>query len=407
MTFHIGLLIFLFSFCLGINSFAQDPKCPKVVANSTDYIAPITYDEKYRQLKASPKKERLNGTRNILNNIFHPMLQQLRRSVEKLTPAKMTELIERLRHERPVMDGDYRSDYGGAYFDSASGKDKVDLVTRSAVSQFYEFRRFAGDHTSNLGRFEKFIYTQPSEQMIKELGWLYHSLGAIVTPVGSYGREFATKRMRTTQILMEIAINNLKEMSVNASQAGNEILKRNTARAENANYNDLATFELAPLSTTMEGIVTFNQLLNAVLAEPIPGVSDPTTALRQVIFNGTPRMGLTTEITARLPLGLIGPMSLAGFFFKDNFVPSGNGEKLSLSENLKGTIQKMGEYDSSRKNRIRTCPVAGFLARLGFGVEKPASHDAINDGANLTGIQILAETYWKVYQAVESSHRNH
>jgi hypothetical protein len=159
----------------------------------------------------------------------------------------------------------------------------------------------------------------------------------------------------------------------------------------------------------MEGIVSFHQFVTAVLAEKVPGIEDGRTALHELIFNGNTSMGLTSEFTSRIPMGLIGPMALTGTYFKGALVRTPDG-KLSLSDSLKDLLKNLREVQRKELNRRGICPMATLFSRKTSAMNAIAMNTTATDSPNdthpqandkVTGLQLVAEAYWKVFDEVD------
>jgi hypothetical protein len=144
------------------------------------------------------------------------------------------------------------------------------------------------------------------------------------------------------------------------------------------------------------------------LGEKLPGVESGAEALRQIVENGANQpLGLTAEFVSRMPMGVIAPFTMSGYYFKAPFELNAQG-KLEITEPIK---KSMGDYTKGlavRGIRKSRCPMAGLISK--FQMMMPGFHHPKIEGPadptinpQTAGLQLLAETYLRVFKIVEAS----
>jgi hypothetical protein len=245
---------------------------------------------------------------------------------------------------------------------------------------------------------DSYIFAEPYPKFQNDYGDVFQVLGATVTPIGGYGKEFAQSLLRTTQAFMYLVNQNteLRHLAEKTFLVNKGWLIHMTARGKGA---DRIGSRLSPAATLEEGIVSLHQFFSLILDSKIPGAETGRQALHDVIFDGANQeLGLTSEFTSRLPMGLIGPMTLSGLRFKAPLQRLPNG-RLDLSEPLKQVLKdqtKVYTKDITLKSR---CP----MSSLWQGSDSKAkSIPNPHEKADPAGLQLLAEAYWHVFEAVNS-----
>ena len=223
---------------------------------------------------------------------------------------------------------------------------------------------------------------------------LQRTLELIVTPVGEYGADFARDLLRTTRVMMQIAVRDLRETSATIYRSDPELFSGHTARGVRPPHP-----ELAPLSTTIEGILSLHQIFASLLAVKLSGAPTGSDALRDLIFASASRMGLVSEFTARLPMGLIGPMALSGHYFARPLERDEDGH-VALTDAVKRALDILKTKDPHGADRAGVCPMAPLgtgqaCADAGFNEDRGSN-------APRSSLQILAEAYWTLYQRIRS-----
>lgn len=116
--------------------------------------------------------------------------------------------------------------------------------------------------------------------------------------------------------------------------------------------------------------------------------------MKAFIFSSTGRLGLTSSLTSRIPLAIVGPMSISGLGFSNALHLNERG-LLEPTEQMKATLADTMDLQVKSGRRRSRCPVAGFFAGKNQG-ELKSPHENLDKA----GLQLLAETYWKVFQVV-------
>ena len=238
----------------------------------------------------------------------------------------------------------------------------------------------------NFERDPTYLWTRPSQSMRDELGILHLQFSSVVTPIGQYGDDFAKKLLRTTQVMLKLVDEDpeIRALSEKTWENGSRLLQKETARGRGA-YFEGGKDELVPKSAALEGILSLHQLFNTLLAKKLPGAPTGSEALRDLIFSeGNSGTGLISEATARMPLGLIGPTGVSGFHVANPLTRDAAG-KLLLSTQFKTVMLNYSKESSAPKSR---CPMSGLWER---------------SGQDKTGLQQLAETYWRVFKIVDGA----
>lgn len=321
----------------------------------------------------------------MLQEAFYPLLRKYVHSVGSLTDQQISDSLKRLADARPIQKSTYTLDRAsGIKYANFTGTPafwfrlNVDVINRANP---ISFAKRNGSLKDQLLSSPNYLWVDLEESFPRDLGIATAIQEHLVTPVGEYGPEFSEKLIRTTEIMRDALMKNVelrKGSSELVSQA-DAFLGGTTARMQ-GHRTERAARDLAPVSSALEGVLSLHQLFATMLSKKVPGSATGSDALHDFIFNGEKKAGLVSEITTRLPMGTIGPMALTGFHFPGGMVRNAGG-KLALSNEATELLRKMA---GEAKDKSR-CPMAGLWKKTD---EK-------------TGLQELAEAYWRVYKIVD------
>ncbi len=395
---------------LSISAFGQD-MCSEIFSDAKRFL-----DQSYKVLVVDQPDvgKKALAVHALLREAFTPMMEKFRGVVETSKPEDIKQILKERNSlsrltltpytknnslyssitfplvQLPTETG---SPERAKFFKETHGA--FDFSAANGVNHHKFFRRTQEEYgileqpAAGYGRVSNALWAENPPTESAKYGLIHKSLGTLVTPVGFYGLDFSKALLRTTQVLIEMATKNLESESSDLFTRNPLLLKGETARARDSGYKGGET-GTAPLVSFAEGIVSFHQFLSMMMAEKVPGVESGHDALKEIIFNSDSRLGLTAEFTARLPMGLIGPLTLTGTHIEHPLIRTADN-KLALSPNLKEILKKAKDASGERRKK-GVCPMAS-LFRM-----KPSDPPETAQA----GLQILAETYWRVFQTVEA-----
>lgn len=243
----------------------------------------------------------------------------------------------------------------------------------------------------------KILLLKPQSGRAKDLGSLHPWFSTTISAVSSYGKKFTEDLMITTQLLSEIAIRELPEESKRLSLRGSQLVLKETARGQ-VSAQEKTPHDNIGLSATVEGILSFHQVLVATLSEKVPGLETGSNALRAFVFQGGYEHGLISAVVKRMPLGVVGPMANAGATFQRTFILN-EKKQLVMTKEFQQYLEKYQAQAGRFPRPRRACPMS-YL----FQGKKEINHDFYSKSAiDQTGLQKIAEAYWKVYEVVSQS----
>lgn len=321
----------------------------------------------------------------MLQEAFYPLLRKYVHSVRGLTDQQISDSLKKLSDARPIQKNTYTLDRGtGIKYASFTGAPafwfrlNVDVINRANP---ISFAKRNGSLKEQLLSSPNYIWVDLEESFPRDLGIATAIQEHLVTPVGEYGPEFSEKLIRTTEIMRDALMKNVEVRKGSSELVGqaDAFLSGTTARMQGY-QTERASRDLVPVSSALEGVLSLHQLFATMLSRKIPGSATGSDALHDIIFNGEKKAGLVSEITTRLPMGTIGPMALTGSHLPGGLVRNAEG-KLVLSNEATELLRKMA---GEAKDKSR-CPMAGLWKKTD---EK-------------TGLQDLAEAYWRVYKIVD------
>lgn len=337
-------------------------------------------ESEYKKIVA-PQKDTLRIT-ELHNRVFFPMVERLSNLVRNTPESEIKNSASLVLKKFPILEYNSQEIQG-------LHQAEIKLIGNAA---FKYLDAYASIYKSNSEYRENFLQSpavglvhKPNREREKQLGKLHGWFSMNVTRVGGYGRRFAEDTMLTTQILTDIATKYLASTSREIYEKNPSLIQKETARGIMAPYEH-ADLKMAPLSSLSEGIMSFHQLLTTVLADKISGYETGSQALEAFIFNGSDDGGLTSALVKKYSLGIVGPMANDGLAFQHPFVKNSDG-KLEISNNLKELLIRHTDHASKYKRR-RVCPMA-------FLFKGKREKDDVK-----TGLQLIAEAYWKIYQVV-------
>lgn len=201
-----------------------------------------------------------------------------------------------------------------------------------------------------------FLALSPNKERAAKIGDLHGWFSTTLSPVSDYGQKFTQDLMITTQVLSEIAVQSLAENSKKVALESPRLVSEETGRGLMAEREGIGQ-DMAPLSSLVEGILSFHQLLILTLNEKVPGIDSGSDALRAFVFGGATEIGMTSALVKRIPLAVVGPMANAGVTFKNSFVLDSNG-KLAISQHLIDILAKHQERAGKSVRPRRVCPMS-------------------------------------------------
>lgn len=367
-------------------------------ARGMDAYQPPKLDETYakvseiRSRHSDPQAKKAAGqVHGMLNELFYPMLYRLHETVDGLSREQLVERAAKLQAETPPQIGSYKSGRANVGFrGGVNSQYQVDHNALGGNNRFYGLSSLpsVANH---------FAFRRPSEAMLSELGAFQHTLGLHVTPVGEYGSELAEEMVLTTALLTQLAHEQLPAMSRATMEGNQNLLHREALRVRSEGAEGTAK-GLGPLVAVGEGIVSLNQVLSNLVTKKLPGAETGRDALRSVIFDGQPRNGLTTDFTARVPIGVTAPLSMQGRGFGAAVHTTAEGKR-ALTQETETTLR--GMFDKNRAQRTNgVCPLTSSYRGSQALSEGAAEAGTKPLEKQLSGIQLLSEDYWRVFDAV-------
>lgn len=344
-------------------------------------------------------KERLFVVYRLLQEAFYPLLDRISDHISRTSPATVRLKMAEISEEYPIRRGDFavENNYRGTFAyplieDSGRMIKGANQTIESNINSTNHHnireaatRRFANLwNAKGMGQRRKFLRVDPDLQMAREIGDMKLSQSLYITPVGEYGEETAKKLLRSTQIISKLILENkeLRSLSLEVFSQSESLLRKETARGQMATA-ERAEPSLSPLSASIEGVLSLHQLFSFLLAKKIDGIVNGDEALREIIFNsGENEKGLISEITTRMPSGLIGPIGISGHHFTDKLIRNNKG-RLALSPKMIELLRRLVDKSSDLNAKSR-CPMAGILKP---GDKKP-------------GLQKLAEAYYVIFKSL-------
>lgn len=404
-------LIFAYFFCF---AFLSLPTFAMTCRNALGETSVVSTNEDYKNLKDRLEKlpqgreknliER-NEVHELLRSALYPFAVRIGDLGSKVSTAKIKEILnDRITtiKEAPIKTREGASPYAEISPLPSWVRDEIHgfinyNATESENAFFYKFHKREGIATHQS---KKVLWIDPNKKISDELGYTHQTFSTVVTPVGEYGPLFAKKLLITTAVMLELVRQDpeMRKLSVAIYNSNKDILSERAMRVQLASYEGTAE-GFGPLSGVLEGIVSFHQFISATVGERISDVRTGEQALREIVLNGAdPKMGLTADFTSRISMGVIGPMTLTGQYFRQPFMRTNEG-KLALSPILKATLAELAAplLKDARKGR---CPMAGLLSKLGIKSANP--HRGETHTAP-PGLQLVAETYLKVFEKVEQA----
>lgn len=384
--FKVLCAVFLITLGLAFRSYGFS-SCREFY-NGVVYIVE-SLDAEYKRISNSGDEgsKRASQITVLLNRSFFPMVEKLSSDVNNLTVNRITSELSKAKIGGKIGTAGF-----GKFLGSFDFPEVRDTAARSMFFQNSDStKRYRLRERQDVVAFKKLIFVDPNKLRVRQLGNVHEAFSSFVTPIGEYGPRFSEKMLRTTQVLTYLAEQNLSGLSAEIFSKNSEMLSIEAARVKRAN-SERAAPGLTPLSSFIEGILSFHQLVMIILAEKIPGLPTGEEALKAFIFSNSDRLGLTTALTSRIPMALVGPMTNAGLGFKNSLRINEVGQ-LEITDQLKATLIELMDMQVSGGRRRARCPMAGLFA----GRSNPHQHQT-----DKAGLQKLAEAYWKVFVTVSS-----
>jgi len=350
----------------------------------------------FGSLKRGPGSLQPAEERRSLNQAYYPMVAALHARAASLDEAEVRQILGQMTPARPARYGESeglrvaRLDLTPGWNDlPASSRRGIEYLSRTSA----ERNRFY-DEVVPAGLSRRLFWAQPPEAYDGPLGRMSHILQTSMMPVGAYGDAFSLAVLGTTRVLNRLAKETAPPLAAAALNAHGDALRASSFRVANA-ANEHTAPELAPVAALLEGIRSLQQALGLVLMEPLPGAATGREALREVIWNGPKPRGLITDLAWRAPMGLLAPMNLRGRYFRQALVRGADG-RVELSASVKRQLEDARTM-AAVEHRRGVCPMATAFCG------DPSLLPAGVDGPRTTGLQLLAETFWRVFGLVERS----
>jgi len=332
-------------------------------------------------------------TSGQLNEVFSPLMKELQRQVFSATQSATQAMLIEQQSVHVIHRGYFSPDVGINLRESTNtGSQRLASTAFFKGLEVYNFDLRPPWGGLRLARSKDWaLWVDPPLEFIEKYGGAFQNIGLIVTPVGVYGEGFAKKLLRTTQVIMAIASEKLTSLSVDLYDGNKDVVLQKTARGQ----GDLGVPGLKPLATVLEGIVSFHQMVCLLTQSGVPGSPTGRDALYDIVFNGATSAGLTTEFTKRVALGVVGPMTLGGFYFQDG-LQRNSENRLFLSRQLKKNL-KYTQKRAARSGRVGRCPMTAMLKKM------KGDKSIVGDTkAEVPGLQALAEMYWQIFDLIDA-----
>ncbi len=350
--------------------------------------------------KSKAEKQKSLEIHTLLKETFFPMVTKLKSAVSKVDENLIQVRLQNASRKNPTRSSNFTlkeievDDHAYPMFvalpESAKSLENARPAINYNVREGYKSYQFYDNN--DLEATSQFLSVMPSAKNISKLGLLHEQFGLIVTAQGEYGLKFSKDLIRTTEILTEILTTDPKilKFSADAFEENFQLITNETGRGR-ALRNEAGIGSLVPVSAFVEGILSFHQLVNTLLAKKIQGLDSGEKALHDLIFNGADqKLGLIAEATSRFPIGVIGPMAHAGLHFKKALELNSDG-RLQLSAEIKSALREFAVKKGLKKSR---CPMASLWNKIRPGTS------ALTEAPEKAGLQELAEIYWNVFAMV-------
>jgi hypothetical protein len=259
----------------------------------------------------------------------------------------------------------------------------------SKVEHLHFFKNPGFEARSN----PEFLFLEPNRSQDYSLGRFMFFLSSAVTPVNAYGKDFSKKLIKTTALMMDMIASDsqMRSISMKAYYENPTLTTHQMTRVKESR-------EMGPFAGVLEGVISFHQVVSALMAEKVPGSETGLDALRAIVRGGqSKQMGLTAEFTSRLPMGLIGPMNHGGYSFSKPLKLDPNGQ-LVLSETVTQTLTGLVKIMMKNKKVKSRCPMAAMLVKVGI---KKNPYTPESPVAEVSALQALAESYLHIFEMVD------
>lgn len=373
----------------------------------------LNANEKFKLLRASDSTG-VNYSQSmfyILNQVFIPFVNDIIQGLDSGASEtsyengqnykqKILEYFKKVRFNRsnPIVSPKLNSEYDLNLFYEELERSSEKLLGRS----LYPFEKKLISKLAEVSIYNvkknKGIWDQEELQKstFENIVWTYsHNPGkkhdfhffleTSITPVGFYGLQTAESMHLTTQILIQMILEN-KELSDQIFEDNRDIFEANSI-ARSKNSEDV---NIAATMAMVEGVVSLNQVLSALMVHQVPGSRTGYQAIQNIVFNSASARGLVTELTLKLPMGLLGPLVISGHGFYKPTVKNSEG-KLELSKGITEQLKILKDRSRSKLNpNTRSSGAAGVGCPMSI----------CNSINSKSGLQNLAELYFKVFEVV-------
>lgn len=352
-----------------------------------------TLEQAYSQAKATKTgQQEATAIIDLLNETFSPILFDFKNLTTELTISTVQSRYHKVEESKIFFETFSQNWRGNNTADISKGAPEMHQLLPHLADQANSFYRV--NAASETFQYREYLYTSVDQKHREKFGRGFGVFSTVVTPVGDYGKSFAQDMLRTTQILIDLTVDKLEMSARKTYTSAPTLLNENAARAMFAHsFDHVSDIKLAPLNAMVEGIVSFHQLVNLLLANKIPGIENGVDALRAIV-NADSKLGLTSEITMQLPMGFTAPTTYSGYGLKNALRFEGN--RLILAPQTKEYFRALKDKTEKLHNKRRRCPVASFLR---ISKPKPENHEQLKAQS---GIQIIAEAYLKVFEIVQA-----
>lgn len=218
------------------------------------------------------------------------------------------------------------------------------------------------------GRFEQHQYRSTS--MLRPRRGRLMDAGAafIFAPEGEYGADFSTALLKTTLYAVDLADATLGSQAARLAEGHEVTIQHHMARGHQ-DSKEKRTPDEALVAAVQEGAATVAQVWSGMTAERVAGYDDPVDLVEALT-----RQGLVEEFTRAVPMGMVGPMTLAGMYFPGLVQHVGGGE-LRLNPDTMRVIKQ-----------ARTQQVALYATRWAAYREALQQHDEDAESPEVTGL---------------------
>lgn len=227
MKYHFNQKTFILTLLL-LLPLTQVGYAQEACSSAVDTIAQ-SLDRSYKELvnKYPTSAEKASAIPGLLNRALSPMVKKFGDQIDLLSSPEIVRRLKDFQTHTPIYGGEYIKNVAQIPRLKKSSQELVNRNSKQVVTRYKIDQAGGLIHTLN-----EHVYVDYSEARVQDLGLAHELFGAIVTPVGQYGREFAEDMLRTTQILIDYATHNMKEESRKVFESAPVLLQAETARGQ-------------------------------------------------------------------------------------------------------------------------------------------------------------------------------